>query len=185
MAASLLTMFIKRSMISKRIENDDYAVLSPSEAMTVLNDALTEQSLPNCQFVTACYALIDHPSLTLRYARGGHPYPILITSDGLGSELKTPGGLLGIFKESEFPTYETRLSPGDKLLMYTDGLETVVTPGPPARHDAPFHEQVFGSLAHLPVDTMLQHLESRLDERSEKGDIRDDVTIIGLEVLSG
>ncbi len=183
MAASLLTMFIKRSIVSKRVASDGYTVLSPSEAMVILNDALTEQSLPNCQFVTACYGLIDHPSLTLRYARGGHPYPILITPDGLTSELRTPGGLLGIFKESEFPTYETRLSPGDKVLLYTDGLETAIAPDAHAQHDPPLYEQTFGSLAHLPVGAMLQQLESCLDRGGENQSVRDDVTIVGLEVL--
>ena len=79
MAASLLTMFIKRAIVPKRVDGNDYVILTPSETLTNLNDALADQSLPNYQFVTACYGLINHRTLTLQYARGGHPYPLLIT----------------------------------------------------------------------------------------------------------
>ena len=40
MAASLLTLFIKRCLTPKRIEADGYTVLCPSEAIAVLNDGL-------------------------------------------------------------------------------------------------------------------------------------------------
>ena len=76
LAASLLTMFIKRAIVPKREADHGHTVLDPAEVLTVLNDVLAEQSLPNCQFVTACYAVLDHRTLTLRYARGGHPAPL-------------------------------------------------------------------------------------------------------------
>src|SRR6185295_2848496 len=114
LAAGLLTMFIKRAITPKRIDAGSYSVLNPSEIMVALNDVLTEQSLPQCQFVTACYALINHRTLHLQYARGGHPYPVLITAEGIVSEVKTPGGLLGISKGEDFPSHHSVLQRGDK-----------------------------------------------------------------------
>jgi sigma-B regulation protein RsbU (phosphoserine phosphatase) len=183
MAASLLTMFIKRSIVSKEVKGDNYVVLSPSEAMTILNDALTEQKLPNCQFVTACYGLIHHPSHTLQYARGGHPYPVLLTANGAITELKVPGGLLGVFKETEFPTFETSLNPGDKLWFYSDGLDTAFDSSAGYDSETPLVEQAFGPLARLPIDDAVRQLESRLEAAADTRGIRDDVTVVGLEVL--
>ena len=118
----LLTMFIKRSVVSKRVEGGSYSILDPAETMAILNDSLVDQALPNCQFVTACYGVINHRTLMLQHARAGHPYPILMPLDGTCSELKSTGALLGLFKDEVFETTQTQLEPGDKLFLYTDGV---------------------------------------------------------------
>jgi len=182
MAASLLTMFIKRAITPKRIENDRYTVLNPSEIMAALNDALTDQALPNCQFVTACYALINHRTLKLQYARGGHPYPLLVTSGGVVSELKSSGGLLGLFKGEEFATYETQLEPGDKLLFYTDGVELAFQ-AENATFDFEAYQKFFESVAHLGIEQVMRAVDAQLDGEAGSLNPRDDVTILGCEVL--
>ena len=166
MAASLLTMFIKKAIVPKRVDGDTYTVLTPSETLAALNDVLTDQSLPNCQFVTACYGLLNHRTLTLQYARGGHPYPILITADGIVSDLKAPGGLLGLFQAEEFPTIETQLHPGDKLLIYTDGLELVFQGRDAESLDTRAYHRALKQLANLPVQDMMMRIESELDQES-------------------
>ncbi len=181
MAASLLTIFIKRAIISKHIEDGDYKIFTPSETLANLNRALLDQALPNCQFVTAWYGLFDHRTLTLQYAGGGHPYPMLITENRHVASLEAVGGLLGVFEDEDFPTVETQLHPGDKLLMYTDGIELVFQEQEPIDTLA-FHG-VFESLAALPVDTMLKRIEKRLNDESGSLNPRDDLTIVGLEVL--
>ncbi|MGB2986180.1 MAG: SpoIIE family protein phosphatase [Phycisphaerae bacterium] len=184
MSAGLLTMFIKRAIIPKRIDGDRHKVLSPSETLANLNDALTDQSLPNSQFVTAWYGLLNHRTLTLQYARGGHPYPILITANGMVSDLKSSGGLLGIFKGEEFPTFDTQLRPGDKLLLYTDGLELAFQSDEADTLDTTSHQRAFRSLAKLPIRSMMTQIDSWLgDETGSLNNPRDDVTIIGLEIL--
>jgi sigma-B regulation protein RsbU (phosphoserine phosphatase) len=183
MAASLLTMFIRRAIVPKHVGRDGYTVLGPSETMATLNDALADQSLPNCQFVTACYALLDHQTLNLRYARGGHPYPILITDEGIVSELKVSGGLLGVSKGQEFATFEIQLRPGDKLLLYTDGVELAFQSGDGNTPDTSAYQRVFEKLAPLPLKQMLAQIDAELDK--SKGSLKpsDDITITGLEVL--
>jgi sigma-B regulation protein RsbU (phosphoserine phosphatase) len=176
-------MFIKRAIVPKRVHGDRYSILGPSEIMAALNDALTDQALPNCQFVTACYALINHHTLKLRYARGGHPYPMLITPGGVVSELKSSGGLLGLFKGEEFATYETQLEPGDKLLFYTDGVELAFQ-DESKNFDLEAYQRVFESVAHLPIDQIMRTVDSRLDTEAGSLNPRDDVTILGCEVLN-
>lgn len=190
LAAGLLTMFIKRAIVPKGGEGNADSLPGPSEMMAALNDALTEQGLPNCQFVTACYGQIDHSTLTLQFARGGHPYPILIARDGTITEPKTPGGLLGIFKGEEFPTLDVRLHPGDKVLLYTDGVE-LAWPGnvDNRANDGILHQPATAwrrklePLAELPIQEMLARLESQVGATAGPLKSRDDVTIVGLEIL--
>lgn len=184
MAASLLTMFIKRAVVPKAVQGDVYTLLSPSAVLANLNSVLTEQALPNCQFVTACYFVFNHRTLSLQYARGGHPYPVLITRNGMLSELKSSGGLLGIFQGGEFPTFETRLNPGDKVMVFTDGVELAFQDDKMKGLDTLAYQRTFESLAYLPVGEMLRHIEDRLDDETGSLSPRDDVTIVGLEVLA-
>lgn len=190
MAAGLLTMFIKRAVIPTAGNGDGRRVHSPSETLAALSEALTDQDLPNCQFVTACYGLINHKTLTLQYARGGHPYPVLLTADGEIRELTSPGGLLGVFKGEKFPTAQVPLHAGDKLLLYTDGVELLFPDGTKNTQEAArTSEHVSGwhraiqPLAKLPIQNLLARLESDLDVDPDAFDARDDVTILGLEVL--
>ena len=182
MAAGLLTMFIKRAIVPKRIDAMGYAVLGPSEIIAVLNEALAEQSLPQCQFVTACYALINHETLEFQFARGGHPYPILITRDGIVSEMKTPGGLLGLFKGEDFPIHHSTLRRGDKIIFHTDGIELgFPSTDAPTQSLAP-HLQFLEQHASMPIDELMACMERHLDGQDGSLHPADDVTLLGIEV---
>jgi len=183
MAASLLTMFIKRAMVAKRIRNDEYEIRTPSEVLAGLNDALAEQSLPNCQFVTAWYGLLNTETLTLDYARGGHPYPVLIDKSNRTTELRSPGGLLGLSRGEEFPTRQTQLNPGEKLLLFSDGVEMVFQDDDRETLDTSAYRQAFEEAAHLPIEEMLFRIESSLDGETGSITPRDDITVVGLQVL--
>ena len=151
--------------------------------MAALNDALAAQSLPNCQFVTACYAILNHRTLELQYARGGHPFPLLIGADGAVRELKSAGGLLGLAQGEQFPTAATQLKPGDKLILYTDGLDLAFDRQGAEPSDPSAHHAVLSALSGLPVGEMLARFEARLDDTPGSLSPYDDITILGLEIL--
>ena len=72
------------------------------------------------EFVTA--VLVEESAQsTLTLVSCGHPPPLLVRRDGTGSLVELPAGLpLGLGEVYESDT--AALSPGDRLLMYTDGL---------------------------------------------------------------
>ena len=181
MAAGLLTMFIKRSIVPKRIFTNRYELISPSEVLAVLNENLQSQNLPNCQFVTACYAIYNVATRELRVARGGHPYPIRIGTDGNLTEIRSGGGLLGVFTEEDFETVSTTLAPGEKLLLYSDGiemafLETRTVPG-----NEPRYKKEFRAAAHLPAEELVGYLAAAIDQQEGSLNPQDDVTVIVME----
>lgn len=182
MAASLLTMFIKKAIVSKRVRAEGYELLSPSETMEGLNEALTDQELPNCQFVTCCYCLINTRTLEMQYARGGHTYPLLVSTDGVVSELKSAGGLMGLFANEEFPTRTVRLQPGEKVIVYSDGLEIAYTDREDDEGKWTHHRRVFDELAGLSAADLISRISSLLDEESGSLSPRDDVTVVAMEV---
>ncbi len=75
-------------------------------------------------FVTAFYGIYDPQSRTLTYASAGHNPPRLKrcrdgTLDSLDGATALP---LGIFADQTYPERTYRLMPGDRLVLYTDGI---------------------------------------------------------------
>ena len=95
----------------------------PAEVLHYLNEHLCKVADPS--FMTALYAYYDANAQTMRIARAGHPLPMIFRhSDKKAIELPCPGVYpLGIEPyEIEIPVTETKLEPGDRFLIYTDGL---------------------------------------------------------------
>lgn len=183
MAASLLTMFVRRAIRSKQLGSDGYRILSPSETLEQLNDSLADEQLTNCQYVTASYCMLNHKTMTLNLARGGHPYPILIEPDHTLREIKSDGGLLGLFHGQQFPAKQIQLTPGQKLILYSDGMELAFVEERDYDSGEPRYRRKFQELAHLPAEDLTSRLEQMID--AEEGSInpQDDVTVIVMDLL--
>jgi len=95
----------------------------PGEVIRYLNEHLCKVAEPS--FMTALYAFFDANAHTMRMARAGHPLPMVFrNSDQKAIEITCPGVYpLGIEPyEIEVPVTEIKLEPGDRFLVYTDGL---------------------------------------------------------------
>jgi len=182
MAASLLTMFIKNAVTSKVVHDEGYEVLNPDRTLQRLNRRLVEQQLPNSQFVTACLGLLNLRTKELQVARAGHPYPLHCTADGALSEMKSPGGLLGLFEEEEFPVSRVTLRPGEKLILYSDGVELAFADtGGEIDHMNYYHE-AFRSLADQSAERFVTEFAKLIDSEAGSLNPQDDVTLLVLEV---
>jgi phosphoserine phosphatase RsbU/P len=94
----------------------------PGACLAQTNDALCAQN-PMDLFVTVFYCILDAASGVLRYANGGHNPPSLRRADGSMEVLSGAGGLvLGAMPGVEFPEHAIQLLPGDRLVLYTDGV---------------------------------------------------------------
>ncbi|MFD9302953.1 SpoIIE family protein phosphatase [Streptomyces sp. NPDC060048] len=100
----------------------------PVAALSTLNKILHERySAGDPRYCTAVFGTLEpHPDtgqVTVRLASGGHPPALVLRADGTADFLPTPGGLLvGILPDAPFTSAATVLTPGDTLLLYTDGL---------------------------------------------------------------
>ena len=58
----------------------------------------------------------------LRYTNAGHNAPIVVRKDGTHDRLLEGGGILGVFPIQEFAIGVCDLGPGDRVLLFTDGV---------------------------------------------------------------
>jgi serine phosphatase RsbU (regulator of sigma subunit) len=126
--ASLLTIFVKKGVKPKDVFGDRYRLVPPDEVLCRLNRDLIEQQLSEHPFITMVYGLFNHQDGTLTFARAGHPYPLYVPRQGEPEFWKVEGLLLGVV-DAQFPGREQRLEPGDKLLFYSDGVDTAAFEG--------------------------------------------------------
>lgn len=181
MPAALLTMFMKRALVTKEILKSGYRLLKPGETMHLLNQALIDQQLSQATFATALYGTIDTRSLQLSFARAGHPCPLLLRRDGAAETLEAEGGLLGIFEDEQYNSATVQLRPGDRLVLYTDGVEVLFSTGDTVDTEQ-WREEVM-KRRHLPTAELLTDLSSYLDNECPSLDPKDDLTIIVAEVV--
>lgn len=182
LAAGLLTMFLRQALVTKRIDGQNYDLIEPCDAISNLHRSLVQQALPNCWFVTASYAVINTTSLELTHARGGHPYPLHITADGKINELQTPGGLLGLSDiEDNFGQQKIALNAGDKVVFYSDGLESHLVTARTSDTAVEFTPQLL-EWAKLPAKGFIQALSKHLDRHEGSLNPPDDMTSVVIQV---
>ena len=92
----------------------------PGQALEELNAVMSAGGRPE-EFVSLVCAVFDTAAATLRYASAGHPPGWLWTENEVRA-LRATGPLLTLDPRATYVSRERELSPGDVLLLYTDGL---------------------------------------------------------------
>ena len=94
----------------------------PDRMLSYINENLCKVNKES--FVTAIYADYDPRSRTFRISRAGHPLPVLYRfSERKALEVSCPGVFaMGLESFPKVPVTEVTLEPGDRLLLYTDGV---------------------------------------------------------------
>lgn len=181
MPAALLTMFVKNALLTKQITPTGYRLLTAGETMARLNEVLVGQNLSYATFATAIYGTINAKTLEMSFARGGHPNPILLRADGSTEVLPADGSLLGIFPDEVFGTTTVKLGHGDRLLIYTDGIEVAFSEDRQTADAMQWHREV-QKRRNLSGEEIIQSMAEHLDGESGSLDPKDDLTIIVAEV---
>ncbi len=95
---------------------------SPAELLKVINDQMFGV-LPDSDFLTVFYGIIDLETLEMTYTNAGHPRPFLFRYFPKDiEELGVGGPLVGALLGMEYEEGVVRLQTGDRVLVYTDGV---------------------------------------------------------------
>jgi sigma-B regulation protein RsbU (phosphoserine phosphatase) len=158
------------------------AVLEPGELLAGL-DVAGEQFFPEGYFCTGFYLIADEETGLLRYAGVGHPPAIVVGPNGPRTLNSNPG-MLGIGMVDGTAGDADRLSPGESLIMYTDGLPDAMDPS-----DVLFGEERLTTLlqSHHGADPneILDQIDRAVKNHTAPGSAADDINIIVLQYPAG
>ena len=172
-SAALLTGVVKMSLHHRLAEKDDL-----TQAMKLVNDDLLACT-PEGQFVTACVGVWNQEDQSWTYCAAGHPGGLLLTRNHTES-LESTAPLLGVLAGTDWPANAVRLSPGDRVFLYTDGVvETGLAEGEVEDYNL---EKVLNDCVDLNLSEQVATIMAGTIRRSS-GEIKDDATIVALEVL--
>lgn len=131
-----LFMAVSRTMIKALGLNE----ISSARCMEMANDMLCEESVDS-MFVTVFYGVLDLETGQIDYTNAGHNTPYVVHPDGSIEALPIAGNLIvGAVSGMPYKNGTLMLKPGDKLVMYTDGVTEAMDPQFVELGDARFEE---------------------------------------------
>jgi sigma-B regulation protein RsbU (phosphoserine phosphatase) len=116
-SAALLMANLQANLRSQyALALDDLAGLLRS-----VNHLLYESTAPN-HYATLFFATYDDSTRLLKYANCGHNPPLLLRATGDVDRLPATAPVIGLFDEWTCTVSESRIAPGDTLVIFTDGV---------------------------------------------------------------
>jgi serine phosphatase RsbU (regulator of sigma subunit) len=149
-----------------------------------INAAIATQ-IGASQFATAVLARLDTDSGRLRWINAGHPDPLIVRGSSLVRLPHCPPCRPLGLQESSPVCCETRLQPGDRLLLYTDGIIEARSPdgeffGEQRLADFISAAAAAGDPAPETVRRLMRHV---LTHQADQ--LQDDASIVVLEWRTG
>ncbi|MGD8895960.1 MAG: PP2C family protein-serine/threonine phosphatase [Acidobacteriota bacterium] len=85
-------------------------------------------NIPSNRLITLFYAELETSTGSLRYVNAGHNPPFVLGGPPPTARLGATGMALGVLPEAAYEAMSLELQPGDRLLMYTDGVTEAANP---------------------------------------------------------
>lgn len=73
-------------------------------------------------FASLFFGVVDASGRVLDYVNAGHFHPFVLRRDGQVLDLDEGGAVLGLVEEARYVQGRVRLTPGDLIVFYTDGV---------------------------------------------------------------
>jgi sigma-B regulation protein RsbU (phosphoserine phosphatase) len=113
-----LLMAVTKTLLKSRAADD----FSPASVLSHVNDEVSRENKA-CMFVTVFLGILNVKTGELVYANAGHNPPYLIRDDHSVERLGEPHGVvIGAVEGLAYQEGHNKLSSGDILLTYTDGV---------------------------------------------------------------
>lgn len=169
LGAALLTTMLQGALSGMTLG------VQPVKVLNHINRFLCEHSVVG-RYATMFFAIVDSEG-GLDFISAGHPSPLLLRGERVG-ELYTEGSFpVGLVEEAEFISKQTKLEPGDTLVLFTDGVTEAQSQGRELYGDQRLRAAATGGSGKsigAVQDTILESVR----EFSRGADQADDITLL-------
>ncbi len=153
--------------------------VTPQALCERINRVMSDAVGPG-RFVTLFFGVFDLVSRELCYTNAGHNPPLVLRASGVVESLDVGGTLMGPFANATFTQAQVVLAPGDRLVLYTDGVTEAMD-----RSGELFGEERLRRVGLEAVAGGALHVQQRVLERVTEfcgGVFQDDATILVVAV---
>ena len=131
------------------------------------------------KYATVFYALLEIDG-RVSYVNAAHCPPIVVQAGGELSTLEATGMPVGLVETAEFGVAEQRLAPGDKVVIYTDGVTEAQNAAGEFFGKKRLREIVTAHAAE-PCQAIHDAIQAAVTEFTEGAPQSDDITLVVLE----
>ncbi len=148
-----------------------------SELTARVNNLICENTGAD-RFITFFWGIMDAEAGTMKYVSAGHNPPFLVHADGSVDRLSEGGIILGIMKAMmPYKEGEVRLSTGDVLVLFTDGVSEAMNEAGEEWGEEPLERIVKEHLAE-PAEAILDRVVEGIQKHNVGTQQSDDITLI-------
>ncbi|MDD5676008.1 MAG: SpoIIE family protein phosphatase [Chitinivibrionales bacterium] len=178
-ASALLSAMAKVSFA-----NHIRAVTSPRAAMERVNAEMI-QNISADYYLTAFVAYLDLHNSKLTYCNGGHSNPLVYRArDRELVPLASSGTFIGVFENGLYEEKSIFLSPGDWLVLFTDGIYGIFGVENELQGQGRLERELLKQLGRQSPQGMMDKFKSRYSRYVKKFGQDDDITILAVEMLT-
>ncbi len=175
-APSALFMAATKALIKSISENK----VSPATILSYTNNELSRENA-SCMFVTIFLAVLDLKSGQFTYTNAGHNPPYIKRVNGGLSRLdKRHGPVVGAMDGINFGEDKDKLSKGDQLFLFTDGVTEAFDINGALFSDERL-ENLLGSRKYESAEKMVGSIYSEVKKFEDGAGQADDITILSLQ----
>ena len=153
---------------------------SPAQVANSVHNYIMSVMKDDSIFVTAFYGVLHCPSGLLTYVRAGHEYPLLCRPGEPVEALLSDGRFLGMIDPFDIKEYSFRLKPGDRLILYSDGVPDATNLFGDMFGSSRFMECLQDS-GSLPATKLVRQIVDTTSEWSQGASQFDDLTLLVVE----
>lgn len=152
---------------------------SPAAAMRLVNQGLLKRQI-DARYATVFYAVLAADG-TLTHCNAGHNPPLVASVAGARS-LTGSGMPVGLFGGAPYSDEQTRLEPGDVLIVYSDGVTEALNPAGEEFGEARLTAVVMAHRSDA-LEDFLQHIVTEVQTFAAGASQSDDVTVMVVRYL--
>lgn len=176
-SAAMLMAFVRPVMRSALDRSAD-----PVHALELMNHILVDERRTGL-FVTILAGVLDLDTGVFTFANAGHEMPLLVPGDGSAPRWIAGGGpLVGVFGRLDLTVESVEIRPGDRLILYTDGIPDAGSPAGERFGVPKFEKLAAGSHRGHAEDTCRAVIQSVLRFQGD-ADPADDLALLVLRRL--
>jgi sigma-B regulation protein RsbU (phosphoserine phosphatase) len=158
------------------------SAIGAAKTLAILNDLLYEDLNQADSFISMFYIKYDTVTRKLSYADAGHNCPLLWRqSEKACVGLDAEGLILGIKKQVDFEEKTLFLEPGDRVLLYTDGI-TEAENKAGEFFGIPRLRELFAAQAQASPQAIIKAIVNELEGFCQSQSFDDDISLVVLKV---
>lgn len=146
---------------------------SLKNAVDLTNNYIATHHSNSNMFATVFFGLLEPSKGQLLYINAGHEPAFVISEDRIKKRLEPTGPAVGMLPDMEFKIEEIMLSPGDSLLLYTDGITDALSPAEEQFGEARLSHAVTSPApsARARIQSIMANLDAHIANREQYDDI--------------